>query len=1102
MLASPAANASPDPSAAPSAPSSGEATASAVLAAVAEKTGYPQDALTREMDLESDLGIDSIKRVEILSAARERLPQLPELDNETLNTLRTLDDVIRTLSGPEGSAPPAENGASMSAEAVVDAMFAAVAEKTGYPQDALTREMDLESDLGIDSIKRVEILSAARERLPQLPELDNETLGAARTLDDLVDRLTAATGSPRPPPVAPFAASPPPLPREGILEALLDAVAEKTGFPRDALSLDMDLESDLGVDSIKRVEILSAARERLPQLPELDNETLGALRRLRDVGDALASVANGLGFALIGNQPDRSATPALIVPPKDGAVAPAPTPVAAPVALELPPVQSAADLIGSTAAPEPAPLQRRVVAVVPAPDRRSLEVQEGARFVVTADPGSALAEPVAAALAARGIAAEVVDPDWSGEIAAPAGDPIAGVVHLAAAQTTAAPATDLAARVRGGFAIARAVGPCERFVTVCCRGGAFGRRDGAGDPVAGALSGLSKTIAKEWPGCRPLHLDLGADVAPEAIVDEILGDRGVVEVGIAGGEAHTLADGPLAVAADPFPLQAGDLVVVSGGGRGVTAAAAIALASRGPFNVLLIGRTDPIDDPAWAKGVSDEGLVAARVAAPGDRPSPAEANADAAHVRASREIRATIARLAEAGSAATYAAIDGRDAAAVAAAVDEAQRRWGPVRGVVCGAGVLADKRLVDKTDAAFEAVWSTKVRGMEALLGAVDLDALRVCCAFTSVAGRYGNAGQCDYAMANEALVQRLLALQQAHPALRVKAIDWGPWDGGMVTPSLKAHFEARGHTLIGLGAGAEAFVRELADPAPEVVIEGALPRNGTAVRTIAPEAPWLRDHRIAARPVVPAAMVVEWLADLAQGLAPGRAGVAVRDVEVLKGIVVEDRRDLTLSWAPVPGEGRSIAVAIEGAPSGSAAAVRHYRGVIDLDGPAPPEAPPEANGLAADPFPDTVAEVYGAQLFHGPAFRVIDEIVGISEAGAVAWIRTSAPAALGVAAPRWRTDPAVIDAALQLVLIWVQHKRGSGALPTALGAIRWYGDDGGTPRARLQCRLRMEEATASNGRFSALFVDDADRVVASLSGGRYDADPSLLDKIRATPR
>ena len=138
------------------------------------------------------------------------------------------------------------------------------------------------------------------------------------------------------------------------------------------------------------------------------------------------------------------------------------------------------------------------------------------------------------------------------------------------------------------------------------------------------------------------------------------------------------------------------------------------------------------------------------------------------------------------------------------------RKEWGPITGVVHGAGVLADKKIAEKTDEQFDRVFDTKVSGLRALLAATAKDPLTSLCLFSSIAARTGNPGQCDYAMANEVL--NLVAC--AERARRgstcvVRSIGWGPWEGGMVTPSLKAHFQQMGVALIPLDVGREALRR-----------------------------------------------------------------------------------------------------------------------------------------------------------------------------------------------------------------------------------------------------------------------------------------------------
>ena len=268
------------------------------MSVVAEKTGYPAEMLAAHMDLEADLGIDSIKRVEILAAFRERAPGLPEVEATELGRCARSGRSSSTCA-PCRAPPPRirrdvgrRRAAREPAAAAVDLealLMSVVAEKTGYPAEMLAAHMDLEADLGIDSIKRVEILAAFRERAPGLPEVEATELGRLRTLGQIVEHMRALPGAPASHSAnghaGPAAPEPPRAAREPAaaavdLEALMmSVVADKTGYPAEMLGAHMDLEADLGIDSIKRVEILAAFRERAPGLPEVEPTELGRCAR-------------------------------------------------------------------------------------------------------------------------------------------------------------------------------------------------------------------------------------------------------------------------------------------------------------------------------------------------------------------------------------------------------------------------------------------------------------------------------------------------------------------------------------------------------------------------------------------------------------------------------------------------------------------------------------------------------------------------------------------------------------------------------------------------------------------------------------------------------
>jgi acyl transferase domain-containing protein len=306
----------------------------ALLKVVSDKTGYPQEMLDLNMDMEADLGIDSIKRVEILGAVQQAMPNLPKPEPETLAEMRTLQHIIAYMgSGTETTSPAAATEAveqlqqptkpvsaapaGVSSEALTVALLNIVSEKTGYPKEMLDVNMNLEADLGIDSIKRVEILGGLQQQYPDLPKPEPESLAELCTLAQIIaymqlkstaaDAQKSAAGIDKPGVMtkAPTEAiSQPVNTLQGPLsaaastnelkDALLRVVSEKTGYPQEMLDLGMDMEADLGIDSIKRVEILGAVQSIYPDLPKPEPETLAELRTLGQIIEFLGKPAEAV----------------------------------------------------------------------------------------------------------------------------------------------------------------------------------------------------------------------------------------------------------------------------------------------------------------------------------------------------------------------------------------------------------------------------------------------------------------------------------------------------------------------------------------------------------------------------------------------------------------------------------------------------------------------------------------------------------------------------------------------------------------------------------------------------------------------------------------
>ncbi len=811
-----------------------------VLAVVSEKTGYPVEMLNLSMSLDHDLGIDSIKRVEILSALQERVPNLPAFQPEELGALHTLQDVVglaearsaergvrseepvtpATVASPSLApqpsplAPPSSSPLRAPSSTLTSTVLAVVSEKTGYPVEMLNLSMSLDHDLGIDSIKRVEILSALQERVPNLPAFQPEELGALHTLQDVVglaearsaergvrseEPVTPATVAspslaPQPSPLAPPSSSPLRAPSSTLTSTVLAVVSEKTGYPVEMLNLSMSLDHDLGIDSIKRVEILSALQERVPNLPAFQPEELGALHTLQDVvGLAEARSAE------CGARSKEPVAPATVASPS---LAPQPSPLA----------------------PSSDTLTRSIVRLAglpPCDARPALPLARGAEVWITED-GLELSLRIAAELSERGFKPRVVNLDEPFLPAVP--DRLGGLIVVAPVEGINSRqlwrAVEWLQKAGPGLRRTAATGAAV-FATVSRLNGRFGFEPTRPltDPMSGGLAGLTKSAAREWPelACKAFDLADGwpsPGEAARAVVEELL-RGGPVEIGLSPQGACTpeIVEERLASPGDgPAPVQPGDLVVVSGGARGVTAEAALAMARAWRPRLAILGRSpEPAREPEWLSGLTtDAQIKQALIARSPAGTVPRAIDSQCKQILAQREVATALARLRATGIPLTYHAVDVRDQAMLRPLIAQLQREFGPVRGLIHGAGVLADGRIEDKTREQFDRVFETKVAGLRHLLGAVLPEDLRVLGLFSSYTARYGRVGQCDYAIANEVLNKLSRQFSIEHPQTHVVSFNWGPWDGGMVTGGLRQLFASEGVGLIPLAEGAELLVRE----------------------------------------------------------------------------------------------------------------------------------------------------------------------------------------------------------------------------------------------------------------------------------------------------
>jgi NAD(P)-dependent dehydrogenase (short-subunit alcohol dehydrogenase family) len=705
------------------------------------------------------------------------------------------------------------------------------------------------------------------------------------------------------------------------------------------------------------------------------------------------------------------------------------------------------------------------------------------------DPaGRGLGAALADALRARGIDAAVAR-DAAGVAAAAE---LCGVVLLHGLY----PEADPADAFRCARALAQRAPALPVLVTAQSTGGAFGTTPF--DPAmawAGGVAALARTFAQEHPDAavKAVDLDWGmfsTDELVTALADEVAEGGPELEVGLGAAGRVTLVDRRRPAQRRPLQLGADDVIVVSGGARGVTAATVIALARATRSRFVLLGRTPLQAEPAEAAGVPDDDAalkkaLLAGARARGEALGPKELGRLVAQVLAGREVRATLAALEAAGSPARYEAVDVADAPALRRLFEQLARAWGPVTGLIHGAGVIQDRLIREKTDEQFSQVYRTKIDGLKALLAAAQAP-LRLLLCFSSVAARTGNRGQVDYAMANEVLNRVCDAYARRHPQATARSLGWGPWEAGMVTPALKARFEQLGVPLIPLDVGAQMLVDEVAagpgaptsvvlggEPRPEALLHDGAPAPEQLLDLVVSAAthPWLADHTVAGLPVVPVALVAEWFARAAGALRPGAPLRALRSVTVQRGVRLQ-------AW-PAP---TALSVGAREVDGGLELRLLDARGAALYTARADFGAAPAADPVVAPAAPTLAGEPYGGVLFHGPALQVLS---GVHAGPAGASAATRACPLVGAD----RVDVGGIDAALQLALLWAQAAHGGASLPMAVDAIELHAP--GAADGALALRARKVAGPTAEADVSLVRADG--RLALALRGVRTVRRPDV---------
>ena len=972
-----------------------------ILAIVSEKTGYPEDMLDLDLDMEADLGIDTVKQAELFAIMREKY-QIARQEGVQLKDYPTIRSIIQYAmknAGTEGASAPAPAVAPVATPAPVSPVaqpapvapvaqpapapvapvaapapaptaakavknldeatatkeiIAIVAEKTGYPEDMLDLDLDMEADLGIDTVKQAELFAIMREKY-QIARQEGVQLKDYPTIRSIIKYAMANVGtegaavSAPAPAVAPVAtpapvAQPAPAPvtpavqttvaptvqpapvvaakvvgnvdEATVTKEIVAMVAEKTGYPEDMLDLDLDMEADLGIDTVKQAELFAAMREHygIVQQEGIQLKDYPTIRHcikfaLAHVGQSAqpAPAAVAQPAPAVEEQPTPAVTPIAT-----------PAPVAQPVPVEtaqtgLPTIkvatlQEAVPAADKVSKPSDAMLTtnptgeiakntslaerperegyagehchekklRHVTVVAPAPltEREERRLSKDRTVLIFAD-NSQLIKAYQEEFKELGVKTHVFTTlktrsknttivNWESYEETEAAlkeyaveDPnIQGIVYLLGANVKkfdkkASPHDGLTKYVMPLFIALRVFEKgmtnrtdADTFFAVNTKiDGTFGYTTAEEfNPIAGALTGGTTCFRKdvyERTGAIAKLLDFEPTTTPDDMaqrtMDEVLHGDMRLMIGTRGGERSTILSVPVRLnrSQKHFDLT-GKTIIFTGSGRGIGAMLSQKIAAQYHSKIIVLDIIEIQEKtPLWAS-MNEAELAALKKqmweelkADTTQKATPVLLERAFGRVKDSITLYKNLQKLRDLGSEVEYYHCDVLNSSMVKEVCTKIKAKNGRVDGLIHFAGLERSKLIYDKDPAEYYRIFDVKATSFASFLANNIVKDGGMFAFASSIAGKYGNLGQSDYASANDYLAKSAFSL--SNQGYRAVAIAMSAYKNvGMgVRAGVETFLRSNGVDFVDPEDGMQIFLDEIVyGTVPEIILTGSLGR------------------------------------------------------------------------------------------------------------------------------------------------------------------------------------------------------------------------------------------------------------------------------------
>ncbi|BAZ44876.1 beta ketoacyl-acyl carrier protein synthase [Chondrocystis sp. NIES-4102] len=600
-----------------------------------------------------------------------------------------------------------------------------IVEQTGYPKDTISGELRLLDDLNLDSIKAGELIATAAQKLGVAGKLEPSSLANA-TIKEITKAIASELVDPK---VEVNSNSPAAI---DVTQLLLDLVATQTGFPLASLDADLKLLDDLNLDSIKAGELVATAAQKLGVGGQVEPASL-ANATIKEIAQVLELLN------LPNNKKDQ--------------------PLNKPVVI----AESTTNWVRNF----------KLEYINQAKNNVEVENWSIAKvLIVCQSPNNSLVSSLKTQLQEQQAQVLVVTyQDLKGELT--------GYTHyFAFLPEVAEDDSNLSLESMTTRLKSIATAPKNSCITyIQFGGGKFGTNAQNIHPEVCNAAAFARSVHLERNDLKVRVIDLDPQIKPDQasqlILQEIPGTETIVTVGYDLDLNRWLPQSQIVQPVEYQPRKhnwtAEDVILVTGGAKGITAECALALAQETQVKMALVGRGKDITG----------------------------------------EIAQTLERFEQQGLTCRYYGCDVADGLAVEQLVATVNAELGNITGIIHGAGLNTPRRVEQVTLEAAQKEASPKLLGAYNLLQALK-QPIKIFTAFSSIIGVTGMAGNSWYAFANESLALLLNRWQQQHPESDVISLAYSVWSEvgmGARLGSIK-HLARLGIEAIPPQAGIERFI------------------------------------------------------------------------------------------------------------------------------------------------------------------------------------------------------------------------------------------------------------------------------------------------------